>query len=154
MTTVSRRRLLGGAGTVLVGAGLAPARAVPNTTTRLKANGTKVSFFVDPEIEHMRLAHECGADMVELHTGTFANASGEGRVHEVLRLKEAAQVAHSLGLQVNAGHGLTTRNLPDLFATPHLAELNIGHSLVARAITVGLRPAVQEMLQVMGSYRG
>ena len=94
-----------------------------------------------------------GADMVELHTGTFANAAGEARRKEAERLAEAAELAHQLGLQVNAGHGLTTKNLPDLFIGAALeAELNIGHSLVARALTVGLRTAVQEMWAVMKGY--
>jgi pyridoxine 5-phosphate synthase len=132
----------------------ASAAALKETTARLTANGTRVSFFVDPEPEHIRLSADCGAHMVELHTGTFANASGAGRRAEVARLKSAAELAHSLGLQVNAGHGLTTQNVRDLFALPHLAELNIGHHLVARAITAGLRTAVREMLAVMGEYRG
>lgn len=127
-------------------------QALKETTTLLKANGTKVSFFVDPDIDHIYAAADAGADMVELHTGTFANHSGEERNKEVARLAAAAVKAQELGLQVNAGHGLTTGNLPDLFAVPHLAELNIGHHLVSRAITVGLRRSVQEMLAVMKGY--
>ena len=124
------------------------------TTSRLKANGTRVSFFVDPVLDHIYAASDCGADMVELHTGTFANQSGDGRKVEVARLVAAAALAHDLGMQVNAGHGLTTRNVRDLFTVPHLAELNIGHSLVSRAITTGLRAAVAEMLAVMAEYPG
>jgi pyridoxine 5-phosphate synthase len=90
--------------------------------------------------------------MIELHTGTFANELGEKRTAEALRLKAAAELAHSLGLQVNAGHGLTTKNLPELFIVPHLAELNIGHTIVARSVFVGLRAAIQEMLEVMKGY--
>lgn len=123
------------------------------TTSRLKANGTRVSFFVDPVLDHIRASAGCGADMVELHTGTFANAFGKERDAEVERLKAAAELAHSLGLQVNAGHGLTTQNVRELFAVPHLAELNIGHHLVSRAITIGLRESVREILVVMGEYR-
>ena len=129
------------------------AAALKATTARLKANGTRVSFFVDPVLEHIRVSADCGADMVELHTGTFANASGMERQAEVLRLMAAAELAQSLGLQVNAGHGLTTRNVRDLFAVPHLAELNIGHHLVSRAITIGLRESVREMLAVLREYR-
>ena len=132
-----------------VSAGAASLRA---TTEKLKANGTKVSYFIDPVEEHVRLSSECGADMVELHTGTFANASGADRKAEAVRLAEAARLAHGLGLQVNAGHGLTTRNLTELFEVPHLVELNIGHSLVSRAVMVGLRVAVQEMMAVMSRY--
>jgi pyridoxine 5-phosphate synthase len=130
------------------------AAALKATTSRLKTGGIRVSFFVDPVPEHIRLSAECGADMVELHTGTFANHAGAERAAEAGRLKSAAELAHSLGLQVNAGHGLTTQNVRDLFAVPHLAELNIGHHLVARAITVGLRESVGTMLAVMGEYRG
>lgn len=137
------------------GLDVASARAsLKETTARLKANGARVSFFVDPVLDHIRASADCGADMVELHTGTFANAVGDARIEEVARLKSAAELAHTLGLQVNAGHGLTTQNVRDLFAVPHLTELNIGHHLVSRAITMGLRGAVREMLAVMGEYRG
>lgn len=132
----------------------AHAAALKETTARLKAAGIKVSFFVDPVRDHMYASADCGADMVELHTGTFANAVGSERGTEVARLVEAAAQAHDLGLQVNAGHGLTTQNVRDLFAVPHLAELNIGHHLVSRAITVGLRTSIREMLAVMGEYQG
>lgn len=133
---------------------IAHAAALQETTARLKANGTRVSFFVDPVGDHMRASADCGADMVELHTGTFANGGGAERATEVSRLIAAAELAHRLGLQVNAGHGLTTGNVRELFAVPYLAELNIGHHLVSRAITVGLRLSVQEMRAVMTEYRG
>jgi pyridoxine 5-phosphate synthase len=128
--------------------------SLSKTTARLKANGTQVSFFVDPILDHIYAAADCGADMVELHTGTFANHLGEDRKVEVARLAAAATLAQTLGLQVNAGHGLTTDNLRDLFAVPHLAELNIGHHLISRSITVGLRRAIGEMLIVMKTYQG
>lgn len=130
------------------------AAALKETTTRLKTMGAKVSFFVDPILDHIRAAADCGADMVELHTGTFANHSGDHRLTEVARLVSASSLAHTLGMQVNAGHGLTTANVRDLFSVPHLAELNIGHHLISRALTIGLRAAVREMLAVMGEYRG
>jgi len=126
--------------------------ALKQTTTRLRENGTLVSFFVDPVLDDIRASADCGANMVELHTGTFANTSGSERDHEVNRLIAAAELAHSLGLQVNAGHGLTTKNLRDLFAVPHLAELNIGHSIVSRAIIVGLQASIREMWAVMSEY--
>ena len=129
-------------------------KGLKETTSRLKNNGTRVSFFVDPVIDHIYAASDCGADMVELHTGTFANLIGDARKVEVARLVAAAALAHDLGMQVNAGHGLTTRNVRDLFTVPHLAELNIGHSLVSRAITTGLRVSVAEMLAVMADYPG
>jgi pyridoxine 5-phosphate synthase len=91
--------------------------------------------------------------MIELHTGTFANQSGDARKAEVERLCAAAELGHALGLQINAGHGLTTKNLPDLWPVPHLAELNIGHHIVSRAVFIGLQAAVREMLAVMTTYR-
>lgn len=118
----------------------------------LEANNTRVSMFIDPDLDQVRASAEIGASMIELHTGTFANELAVRRTEEAQRLKAAAELAQSLGLQVNAGHGLTTTNLPELFIVPHLVELNIGHSLIARSIFAGLRTAIQEMLEVMKGY--
>ena len=123
------------------------------TVAALEANGTRVSMFIDPDLDQVRASAELGASMIELHTGTFANHFGAERAAEVARLKAAAELGHSLGLQINAGHGLTTQNLPDLLAVPHLHELNIGHHIVSRAVFIGLRAAVQEMLAAMEGYR-
>ncbi len=123
------------------------------TVKALSDNGTRVSMFIDPDLDQVRASAEIGAAMIELHTGTFANHSGAEREAEVRRLCAAAELGHALGLQINAGHGLTTRNLPDLWAVPHLAELNIGHHIVSRAVFIGLRAAVREMLAVMATYR-
>lgn len=122
------------------------------TVGQLEANGTRVSMFIDPEEAQVRASAAVGASMIELHTGTFANALGAARAAETERLRAAAELGHELGLQINAGHGLTTANLPALFAVPHLHELNIGHSLVARAIFTGLHQAVQEFRDVMARY--
>ncbi|SKB02740.1 pyridoxine 5-phosphate synthase [Prosthecobacter debontii] len=119
---------------------------------QLEANGTRVSMFIDPDLEQVRASADIGASMIELHTGTFANEQGEKRAQEAARLKAAAELGHSLGLQINAGHGLTTTNLPDLFCVPHLAELNIGHSIVARSVFVGMKQAITEFLAVMAQY--
>lgn len=126
--------------------------ALASSVAALEANGTRVSMFIDPDLEQVRASAEIGASMIELHTGTFANELGEKRTAEALRLKAAAELARQLGLQVNAGHGLTTKNLPELFIVPHLAELNIGHSIVARSVFIGLRAAVREMLEAMQAY--
>lgn len=126
--------------------------ALASSVAALEANGTRVSMFIDPDLEQVRASAEIGASMIELHTGTFANELGEKRTVEALRLKAAAELASQLGLQVNAGHGLTTKNLPELFIVPHLAELNIGHSIVARSVFIGLRAAVREMLEAMQAY--
>ncbi|MEM7602234.1 MAG: pyridoxine 5'-phosphate synthase, partial [Verrucomicrobiota bacterium] len=87
-----------------------------------------------------------------LHTGAFANVSPEGGESEFQLLKESCLLAHSLGLQVNAGHGITLMNLPKLMQLPNLAELNVGHHLVSRAMFIGLGRAVREMKTLMGSY--
>lgn len=126
--------------------------ALKASVSALEGNGTRVSMFIDPDLEQVQASKDVGASMIELHTGTFANEQGERRHAEALRLRDAAELAHRLGLQVNAGHGLTTKNLPDLFAVPYLSELNIGHSIVARSVFVGLRRAVQEMLAAMKAY--
>lgn len=128
--------------------------ALCETVRRLEANGTRVSMFIDPEEEQVRASAEIGASMIELHTGTFANELGAARAAETERLRAAAALGHELGLQINAGHGLTVKNLPDLNAVPHLHELNIGHSLVARALFTGLRQAVAEFRAVMRDYPG
>jgi pyridoxine 5-phosphate synthase len=109
-------------------------------------------MFIDPDLHQIRASHEIGADMVELHTGTFANNSGARRQIEIDRLRDAAVLGHELGLQINAGHGLTTSNLPELWSVPHLVELNIGHHIVARAVFIGLDAAVREMTEVMKGY--
>lgn len=127
--------------------------ALRSTVKALNDNGTRVSMFIDPVLDQVRASAEIGAAMIELHTGTFANHTGAERAAEVERLCEAAALGHELGLQINAGHGLTTQNLPDLWTVPHLAELNIGHHIVSRAVFIGLQAAVREILAVMATYR-
>jgi pyridoxine 5-phosphate synthase len=137
--------------------GLNVADDVPGLTeTRQRMNdaGIDVSLFIDPDPRQVDASARIGAQFIELHTGSFAehfNRKKE-RAEELRRLIEAAKLAHSLGVQVNAGHGLNTQNVPLLFETPHLVELNIGHSIVSRALTVGLATAVKEMLLVMERY--
>ncbi len=126
--------------------------ALRASVTQLEQNGTRVSMFIDPDLDQVRASAEIGASMIELHTGTFANEIGVQRSAEAARLKAAAELGQALGLQINAGHGLTTKNLRELFIVPHLAELNIGHSIVARSVFVGLRTAIHEMLELMKEY--
>ncbi len=127
--------------------------ALRRTVGQLQAIGTKVSLFIDPEPEQIEAAATLRVNMIELHTGTFANvAPGALRDVEAKKLADAAVLAHEAGIQVNAGHGLTTENLPDLWVVPHLAELNIGHHLVARSVFVGLAEAVKEIREVMDTY--
>lgn len=127
-------------------------REVADATARLRDAGIRVSLFIDPDLPQIEAAARTGAEMVELHTGCFANATDDRRPAEVERLAAVARAAHAVGIQVNAGHGINYSNLHELFAVPHLAELNIGHSIVARAMKVGFEQAVREMKEAIGGY--
>ena len=130
-------------------------KALNGTVKRLHAAGVRVSMFIDPDREQIDAAVALGADMVELHTGKLANAYTEKIVEQELkRLQEAAVRAANSKLQVNAGHGINYRNIALIHKIPHLLELNIGHSIVSRAIFVGFETAVHEMLALMKNYRG
>jgi pyridoxine 5-phosphate synthase len=130
--------------------------SLTDTTARMKAAGIEVSLFIAPDPAQVEAAAKIGSQFIELHTGSFAEHFHDvaAREHETQRLIKAAQQAHALGLKVNAGHGLNCENLPTLFRVPHLVELNIGHSIISRAVFTGLRGAVEEMLGVMRSYPG
>ena len=123
--------------------------ALRPTVARLRRAGIRVSMFIEPDARQIEASRELQAEMVELHTGAFANAQGEEQTKELARLQEAAKFAHSLGLQVNAGHGINYENIAKIRSVPHLEELNIGHSIVARAVFAGLEAAVREMLAAM-----
>ena len=125
--------------------------ALAPTVRALSENGSRVSLFIDPDFAQVEAAAELGAPVVELHTGAFANAfTDDARHAELARLATAAERAHALGLHVNAGHGLNYVNLPEfLAAVPQLEELNIGHSIVSRAVFVGLENAVREMIALI-----
>lgn len=128
--------------------------AIGRTVGRLQAAGSVVSLFIDPAEDEVRAAAGTGARYIELHTGAFSRAVGRRELaREVRRLVRAAELAHGLGLGVNAGHGINYSNVRALFDVPHLHELNIGHSIVSRALTVGARRAVREMLALMRGYR-
>ena len=119
----------------------------------LMKNGSQVSMFIDPEETQVRASAEVGAPMIELHTGRFANSLGEERAAETARLAAAAQLAHELGLEVHAGHGIQVANLAELTAVPHLTELNIGHTLISRAVFIGLEAAVREMKEAISALK-
>ena len=149
------------------------------TETRKKMNdaGIEVSLFIAPDERQIEASAHTGSQFIELHTGQFAEEfyrrsrreeaqTGKSEVDqsrltsattdfeiELQRLISGAQQAHAQGLKVNAGHGLNYENLPVLFRVQHLVELNIGHSIVSRAVTVGLETAVKEMLRLMENYR-
>ena len=125
------------------------------TIKRFHAAGIRVSLFVDPTLEQIDAAGELGTEMVELHTGKLANAFAEKIVNqEIENLQAAARCASELKLQVNAGHGINYRNIALIHKIPHLTELNIGHSIISRAMFVGIETAVREMLAAMENYRG
>lgn len=119
------------------------------TIDRLQAGGTIVSLFIDPDEPQITAAAELGAKFVELHTGAFANSSGAERIKELERLITGAKIAHAAGLGVNAGHGINYENIHEIKVVPHLCELNIGHSIVSRAIFTGFETAVSDMLALM-----
>ncbi len=116
----------------------------------LKGSGVKVSLFIDPDIEQIEAALKVGAEVVELHTGCYANATTASvRNEELLRLQRAASSGSALGLQVNAGHGLHYHNVQPVAAIAEIDTLHIGHAIVARAVTHGLDLAVREMKRLI-----
>jgi pyridoxine 5-phosphate synthase len=131
---------------------LAHRDALAETIGRLHGVGTVVSLFIDPDPGQIRAAAELRAQYIELHTGAFANAAGEARARELQRLVEGAKQARGSGLRVNAGHGLNYSNVRELFAVPHLEELNIGHAIISRALVTGLAAAVGEMKAICSEY--
>jgi pyridoxine 5-phosphate synthase len=158
---------------------VAQEKAITDTRKRMNDAGIEVSLFVAPDERQIAASARTGSQFVELHTGQFAEqfavrSSRRESAHsspeqsqsrltsaatvqgqdELQRLISGARQAYELGLKVNAGHGLNYANLPALFRVPHLVELNIGHSIVSRAVSVGLETAVKEMLRLMKTYRG
>lgn len=121
---------------------------------RLRAAGVRVSLFIDPDAAQIEASVEAGAPVVELHTGTYAEAPGPHKQAEELhRIAEAAQRAARLGLEVHAGHGLHYHNVGAVAAIREVVELNIGHAIIARAIMTGLGPAVSDMKKLMREAR-
>ncbi|HEX7382211.1 MAG TPA: pyridoxine 5'-phosphate synthase [Nevskiaceae bacterium] len=130
------------------------ARQVRDACRRLANAGIAVSLFIDPEARQLEATLACGAPHVEIHTGRYANLpSGVERKPELARIAGFARDAAGAGLEVHAGHGLTLDNVAPIAAIPEVVELNIGHSLVARALFVGLRRAVEEMRRAMQGAR-
>jgi len=119
----------------------------------LHQEGIEVSIFVDPDPDQVKASVKLGADSIEIHTGHFANAKTEDDIMaELERIEAAAIVAHKLNLGVKAGHGLTYANVYRILGIPYLEELNIGHSIVARAIMVGMERAVRDMKDIIRGY--
>jgi pyridoxine 5-phosphate synthase len=154
MVPEKRRELTteGGLDVVSAAADLGP------SISALREAGVKVSLFIDPTPEQVLKSVAIGAPCIELHTGTFCEASDAGQRDdaeaELTRLIEAARLANEQGLQVNAGHGINIGNLGEIMRIPFLDTLNIGHSIVAQAVFLGLEGAVREMLDSMADYTG
>jgi len=138
-------------------------KSLTETRKKMTDAGIEVSLFIAPDERQIEASARVGSQFIELHTGQFAEAFHEakrssggdvGDLPELRRLIAGAKQAHALGLRVNAGHGLNYENVPTLFAVPHLVELNIGHSIVSRAVFTGMKMAVEEMLRLMKQYRG
>ena len=127
--------------------------AVRAAVSELAAGGIRVSLFIDPEERQIDAAREIGAPAIELHTGTYATASGAELARELSRLQRGAHHAAALGLAVNAGHGLDYFNVQPVAAISQIVELNIGHAIVARAMFTGLADAVREMKSLMLAAR-
>lgn len=125
--------------------------AVARSIGRLRDAGIIVSLFLDPDTSQIELASELGAHAVELHTGQYALTKGDARQQELSKLVEAGQQITSLGMTLNAGHGLNYQNVQPVAQIADMRELNIGHSIIARSIMVGLERAVREMKELIKS---
>lgn len=127
---------------------------VKSATEKLGAAGIKVSLFIDASREQIDAAKACGAPYIELHTGQYADAENDVEQQaELKRIAAGASYAHSLGIKVNAGHGLTYHNVAPIAALPEIYELNIGHSIIGRALFDGLDKAVADMKAIMQEAR-
>jgi len=128
---------------------LAYFEAVKAATTQLKSAGIRVSLFIDPEERQIQAAKDIGATVVELHTGRYAHLAGDQQKQELERIRKAAQFGKSIGLRVNAGHGLHEGNVIPVAAIAELSELNIGHAIVAEALFKGWQKAITDMKALM-----
>ncbi|MDC1064993.1 pyridoxine 5'-phosphate synthase [Candidatus Pseudothioglobus singularis] len=127
---------------------------IKEVCSELSANNIKASLFIDPDNYQIEAAVECGAPIIEIHTGHYADASSAAEMQkELQKISEACAYAHSLGLQVNAGHGLTLENTKAIAEINSVVELNIGHSIISRALFVGLGAATSEMKQLIQEAR-
>lgn len=128
-------------------------KKVTDACARLGDQGIRVSLFIDPEERQLDAAVQAGAPVVELHTGTYADAQGEQLQHELGRVISAASHGHEIGLIVNAGHGLHYENVTAIARIPDIVELNIGHAIISQSVFVGIRQAVGDMKRRMNEAR-
>lgn len=120
---------------------------------RLRDSGISISLFIDPDREQVEIAKELGADAIELHTGQYASAHGAQQRQELDRLTHAGQFAVDMGLRLHAGHGLTYTNVLPIASIPSMFELNIGHSIVSRAVLIGMQQAVSDMKRILNQVK-
>lgn len=132
---------------------LANQTAIADACARLHNLGSVVSLFIDPDLEQIKAAKDVGASTIELHTGDYAEALGEAQTSALRRIEEVCDYASELGLVVNAGHGLNYHNVQPIAAIKQMHELNIGHSIIAQAVMIGLEAAVKQMKQLMLNAR-
>ncbi len=125
------------------------ARAVNETADRLRAQGIRVSIFIDPDSRQVLASREVGADAIEINTGAYADAPASDRASRLEQVRQAAREARRAKLEVLAGHGLTYVNVRPIAAIPEIVELNIGHSIISRAVLVGIDRAVREMMALL-----
>lgn len=128
--------------------------ALKATLASLQEAGISASLFIDPTSNQVEASADLGVPYIELHTGTYCECSGHEAQKELKKLIESATQAHDLGLGVNAGHGINMVNINGILDIPYLDTLNIGHSIIARAVLIGLPDAVREMLETMRIYNG
>ncbi|HIP94271.1 MAG TPA: pyridoxine 5'-phosphate synthase [Leucothrix sp.] len=126
---------------------------IKKATQQLSAQKIRVSLFIEPNIEHIKRVPDIGAPIIELHTGSYANAQGDEQLRELERIQQATEYAHAQGIQVNAGHGLDYNNTTAIAEIPDIRELNIGHSIISRAVFVGIEDATRQMLEIMKKAR-
>ena len=129
------------------------AAKIRDACTHLAGAGIRVSLFIDPDPAQLQAAVEAGAPVVELHTGTYADAAGDVKALELKRIRDGAELGSSLGLTVHAGHGLHYHNVQPVAAIPAIVELNIGHGLISAAVFEGLAQAVARMRALMVEAR-
>ena len=127
---------------------------VKDAVARLDDRGIHVALFIDPVKAQIECAKEVGAHAIEIHTGSYCNAAGAKREKERRVIAAAAKLAHSFGLEVHGGHGLNYDNVRAIAKIPEMVELNIGHSIIARAVIVGMERAVREMKLLLNRARG
>jgi pyridoxine 5-phosphate synthase len=129
-------------------------RKIANAVARLQDRGIHVALFIDPVAAQVDCARAVGAHAIEIHTGAYCNQAGARRRRELRKISAAAKLAKSFGLEVHGGHGLNYANVAPVARIEEIVELNIGHSIIARALFVGIGRAVREMKQIMNRARG